>query len=633
MTGRTVGVGLVIAVAACSETAPPPSGADVDGRSIFRAGLHHPGVFDGPAPANLFGVRWTFRTGGTVRGTPAVAGNRIYVGSGDGRLYALDRDTGAEIWRLDAGSPVQCVPAVEGGRVFFTTRSGSVLAVSASDGAVLWRVETGALIPFPWGREGWDYWTGSPTVVGGRVIVGSGDGVVRALDAGTGAELWQVSTGGRIRATPAVREDLVVIGSFDGKLYALNLEDGAVRWTFATEGASMESSEWGFDRRSIQSSAAVVDGTVYVGARDANLYAVDLASGQERWRTNDNTAWVISSPAVHEGVVYSATSSSAISYAVDAATGEELWRTRMGGPVFGSPAVVGETVVTTDLGGWISVLDRTDGTVLWRYRTGGAIKSSPVVVDGIVYTGSDDGRVWALESGTAPTPRRAVFWDEDLGAFSTVGRHETVMEHFRFRGYEVLDAEGLATFLEERVADGTRSVVVFAQDWLPDGVAPDRDSTGEGGAATDAGAGVDPPDAAVSLFRRYLEAGGKVVWLGYPPLAIGRDSEGGFVDFDLDRASTLLGVTYDSNGDDYGVRATDEGRAWGLPAWWTAFGGIDPAGPSRVLALDENGRASAWVQEYGGPEGTGFVYLQGRLTRTDLDAVARVAEYGITCCR
>jgi hypothetical protein len=282
----------------------------------------------------------------------------------------------------------------------------------------------------------------------------------------------------------------------------------------------------------------------------------------------------------------------------------------MGGPVFGSPAVVGETVLVTDFARYVSALDRRTGEVLWRFRTGGQVKSSPVVLDGVVYLGSDDGRIYALETGLEPTPQRAVFWDEDLGGFTTLVRAESIMSHFRARGYEVVDRTALVQLMEDRIADGRRSVVVFAQDWLPAEVVDEARGR--------------------SLVRAYLDAGGKMVWLGYPPLAIGRDPEtGAFVDYDLSRSEALLGVAYEMAGDDYGVRVTSEGEAWGLPRWWTALGGIDPTGVSRVLGLDENGRAASWAKEYGGPPGTGFVHLQSSLSETDLDAIVRAAEYGI----
>src|SRR3989442_1797778 len=59
-----------------------------------------------------------------------------------------------------------------------------------------------------------------------------------------------------------------------------------------------------------QSSPAVVDGTVYIGCRDAHVYAVDAATGRKKWDYPTSKSWVISTPAVRDGMVYVGTSDS-----------------------------------------------------------------------------------------------------------------------------------------------------------------------------------------------------------------------------------------------------------------------------------------------------------------------------------
>ncbi|MGH7498862.1 MAG: hypothetical protein ACREL3_08430 [Gemmatimonadales bacterium] len=125
-----------------------------------------------------------------------------------------------------------------------------------------------------------------------------------------------------------------------------------------------------------------------------------------------------------------------------------------------------------------------------------------------------------------------------------------------------------------------------------------------------------PPVAADSvLFRRYLGAGGKVVWLGTPPLIWPRDVKTGDLSYDQvdgGAAKQLLGVDFRrSNFDTWGNTATAEGRRWGLSGWWEASWLVDPAGVTDVLSLDDNGLAGSWAKHYGGPVGTGFVRISG----------------------
>jgi len=68
----------------------------------------------------------------------------------------------------------------------------------------------------------------------------------------------------------------------------------------------------------------------------------------------------------------------------------------------------------------------------------------------------------------------------------------------------------------------------------------------------------------------------------------------------------------------------------GLKEWFVGFGSVAPEEVSTVLALDESGMASAWVKNYGGPEGTGLVQLWIPRDRpVDLTFVRQAAEFGL----
>ncbi len=101
---------------------------------------------------------------------------------------------------------------------------------------------------------------------------------------------------------------MVFVGSADGVLYAIDLETGGVEWRFETEGASNSSAEFGFDRKTIQSSPALTTGAVLFGSRDGKFYAVDAASGGLRWRYDHSTPWVVSSAAIHDNLAIVGTS-------------------------------------------------------------------------------------------------------------------------------------------------------------------------------------------------------------------------------------------------------------------------------------------------------------------------------------
>jgi outer membrane protein assembly factor BamB len=355
-------------------------------------------------PSNVANVNlvWAGDTGGDIGdSSPAVAKGMVYVGSGEGtKLYAF----GANGTTGCSGAPRTCAP--------------------------LWTGATG------------DYVSSSPAVANGVVYVGSGDHNLYAFSAkGTtgcsGAPktcqpLWGYgATGGPIDDSPAVAKGVVYIGSEDDKLYAYSA-NGTTRcfltpkvcfplWTGATGGAIGDS------------SPAVANGVVYVGASDGKLYAFSAdgttgCSGPVTDRTctplwtgaTANSGVSLTSPAVAKGVVFvGSTDDNLYAFSANGTTGCSgtpkiclpLWGYgATGGRIFSSPAVANGVVYVGSEDGKLYAFS-ADGTTrcfltpkvcfpLWTGATGGIIGvSSPAVANGVVYVGSFDKKLYAFSAG------------------------------------------------------------------------------------------------------------------------------------------------------------------------------------------------------------------------------------------
>ena len=68
--------------------------------------------------------RWTFMTQARVDSSPAAADGRIYIGSGDGRLYVLDLESGDKLWEFDTGAPLSASPAIADGKIVIGSQDG-----------------------------------------------------------------------------------------------------------------------------------------------------------------------------------------------------------------------------------------------------------------------------------------------------------------------------------------------------------------------------------------------------------------------------------------------------------------------------------------------------------------------------
>jgi outer membrane protein assembly factor BamB len=564
------------------------------------------------------GIRWQVQTGGRVRSSPAVTASTVYVGGGDGFLYALDRTSGAVVWKFNAGDPVDASPALANGLVIAATLSGRFFAVDQKSGKLRWSRVTGKALPFNTAPAGgWDLVASSPLVVGQTVVIGGPDGGIYALDAGTGNVRWRYQTGGRVRSSPAYRDGMTVVGSWDGRVYALDFATGKERWVFHTDGDTLNSAKFGFDRRAVQSSPAIVGGAVYVGSRDGGLYAIDAATGARRWRSTHRGSWVVGSPSVANGRAYVGSSDGHFIQAVDTATGKEVWRLNLESNVLASPLLAGDlllaaTFSTSSLRGELLAIEPATGRLRWRLALDEATVSSPSLYDGEIYLGTERGSVVAVHQTNPALARLAVFFDPALARQSTMRGGRLAYEYFRDLGYETLDAKGVAEFFTERIADGAPSAVVFALNVLP--------------------ASVAPVIADTVLWRRYLESGGKVVWLG-PPLGIYRtDSLGQPVGRDSTDTHRLIGISSSSlDFDPLPAVPTPAGKAWGLIQSPRGAYQVDPRAVSIPLILDAGGKTTAWVSTFRPDRpGSGYVQLWGLgVTLDRLPEIRRVAEYGL----
>jgi eukaryotic-like serine/threonine-protein kinase len=173
-----------------------------------------------------------------LEAAPAIANGVVYVAGGDQTFYALNGQSGAVIWSKPVKGVGASSPAVANGGVFFGTNytDGGIYALSTADGSQLWRVDVG-------GGSSVD---SSPVVADGTVYIGSGQGVVFALDAATGKARWQVAPAGNtvmsIATNAVVANGVVyVTGVVSGSgsitsttvLWALSAQDGSTKWQYS----------------------------------------------------------------------------------------------------------------------------------------------------------------------------------------------------------------------------------------------------------------------------------------------------------------------------------------------------------------------------------------------------------------
>jgi outer membrane protein assembly factor BamB len=210
---------------------------------------------------------------------PAVAGDRIYLGSCGGRFFVLDAATGTPVWSYDT-SPDSRPPGQFHGEFLLTEELvvagtdsfsvGYLYAFDRADGAVRWKLpfrkgvavdlqrrgdtvlfasKVGDVAAFELGTDRYLWRVTEPpqgvgnsrpldvVLAGERLVVAWRSGAVEALDAKTGRRLWRRDLDARLIASPAIVGADVAVGTLDGRLLLLRVSDGEILGTLTLGGA------------------------------------------------------------------------------------------------------------------------------------------------------------------------------------------------------------------------------------------------------------------------------------------------------------------------------------------------------------------------------------------------------------
>jgi len=171
----------------------------------------------------------------------------------------------------------------------------------------------------------------------------------------------------------------------------------------------------------VPSGLAFADGTLYVTTQEGMLYALDAATGKERWRFDTGSTGskrrVTSAPAVAGRTVLFGADDNFVR-ALSVADGSLLWRFETKAQVFSRPAVDASTAYVASADGNLYALSLTDGSLKWQYSVGEAMHASPHVAGNVVYVGARDARLHAVSTATG----KAL----SLWTFLTAGNVESI---------------------------------------------------------------------------------------------------------------------------------------------------------------------------------------------------------------
>jgi outer membrane protein assembly factor BamB len=195
--------------------------------------------------------------------------------------------------------------------------------------------------------------------------------------------LWQHKAKKAFESTAAISGGMVYVGCEDELVYALKLSDGEVKWKYKA-GAP------------VRVGVAASGECVYAGDEDGVLHCIHAQSGEQKWIYD--TKAEITSAASFDGdrVLFGAGDS--LLYCLDKNTGgKPLWTFKVpGGPVMGSPAIIGGKTFVAGCDNTLHVIDVTNGKELQSVELSGQVGATPALIGDHLYIGTMTNQVQAV---------------------------------------------------------------------------------------------------------------------------------------------------------------------------------------------------------------------------------------------
>ena len=321
---------------------------------------------------------------------PAFLAGMVYAADHEGRVFAVDSDSGRISWRVDTEVPVSAGPGVSNERVLLGASNGQVVALSRVNGSEQWRAALSSEV------------LAVPIEHAGIVLVRTIDGRVYGFDADNGTREWVVDKSVplltlRGNSTPIASGGRVYIGYDNGQMLALNIEDGTTVWeqtVVAQEGRTELDRLADLDGRMM-----LLANDLYVASYKGRLASLDAASGRLLWFKDVASANGLDVQRTDLAVA----DRDGSLWLLDRRNGTTQWKlddlARRG---LTAPAIYNDQVVVGDAEGYLHWIDRETGQFTARQKIDGdGFASHPFVVGTTLYLQTHDGELMAFRAGPA----------------------------------------------------------------------------------------------------------------------------------------------------------------------------------------------------------------------------------------
>ena len=318
---------------------------------------------------------------------PVIQGDVIYAASNNGVVMAINKESGKKIWKAKLEHNLSGGVGVGGDLVLLGSENSTVIALDINSGETLWETSVSSEV------------VSAPATDGKMVVAQSVDGKLTGLDASTGEQKWLYEStvpalSLRGTSSPLVLNNFVVVAFANGSVASIALDNGTLRWE---ERVAIPSGKSEIERLvDVDGELYVNDaGVLLVSSYQGYLAALDVVTGQMRWRVKESSTVGAGSGF---GNVYISDESSHIK-AYKTGQEEYLWindylhlrRTT-------APSSFSNYVAVGDFEGYVHLLSQVDGRFMGRIKVdGNGIRANLLSQNNTLYVYGNSGKLVALK--------------------------------------------------------------------------------------------------------------------------------------------------------------------------------------------------------------------------------------------
>ncbi len=349
-------------------------------------------------------INWSFKTNDKIYSKPIVTSDAVYFGSLDKHFYALDIETGAELWQFPTSATIQSNATIKGDTLLF--ESGNTLyCLNKETGEKIWEFASGEKASEM--IDPWDYYHSSPYIDGNHVYFGSGTGDIYGLKIKNGEEIFHAQSINKaaVRTTVLVSDSVIYFGDWNGKVYAVDMASGKQKWVFST-----------FENRPYSSFGAISSpikkhgNKLFFGARNDHLFALNAETGEAEWTWVDGIgSWMSGEPVFIGDTLIIGGSDNHKIFAFNTQTGDLIWQTKLDYNIFSSPLIFEDYLYVAtgncsnqdnpSTSGHTSfcIIDKKTGQIRSRLKTETNIFSAPSYYNETIFLANDNGNLLSID--------------------------------------------------------------------------------------------------------------------------------------------------------------------------------------------------------------------------------------------